>query len=322
MESARVVITDRWDDDYRIEERILGEHVDEFILLDDVELRDAEVLRTADAILNWRKELPAEVIADLERCRIIARYGVGVDNVDVEAASSAGITVSNTPTYCVEEVATHAVTLMLALSRRITRFDRGMAGGDWKEHHDLPMRRFSTETVGLFGFGNIGQYVCESTTALGADVLVYDPYVEEGTIEEAGAEPVGFDALIERSDTVSVHAPLTTETRGTFASDVFGRMQPSARLVNVARGELVDEVDLLAALANGEIAGAALDVFDPEPPDPDHPIRTHPDVITTPHVAWYSVEANEERSEIAARNVLKALNDGTPPNPVNAVEGA
>ncbi|WP_101296938.1 C-terminal binding protein [Halegenticoccus soli] len=278
-------------------------------------------LTEADALLNLRRELGREVIDRLDRCRIVARYGIGVDNVDLEAATERGIHVTNVPGYCVEEVATHALALALALVRGVGRYDSSVARGEWDRDVAAPIRRFSTRTVGVVGFGAIGRAFADRVAALGADVVASDPFLSPADLADGPAELVDFGDLVERADLASVHSPLTEETRGMFDADAFARMKESAFLVNVARGPIVDADALLAALDAGEIAGAGLDVFPSEPPRPDHPLRDHPRVIATPHVAWYSEEANEERRRRAAENVRAALLGDRPADAVNDVEG-
>ena len=322
MSRYTVVVTDRAFVDLSIEREGLADLADVDVLAED-EGRAREQLAEADAVINRSQSMDVGMIDALSDCRVIARYGIGVDNIAVDAAAERGIPVVNVPDYCIEEVATHAVALVLALDRRLKPYDAAVADGEWTPTPDGldPIEyRFSSQTVGIVGYGAIGSAVGERAAALGAEVLVADPYLES---EDVGDEAtlVGFDDLLERSDHVSVHAPLTEGTRGLFDASAFGRMKDTAYLVNVARGPVVDEAALLDALRTGEIAGAGLDVFEDEPPAPDHLLRGHPDVIATPHVAWYSEEADEERRRSVVEAVSAALRGEHPPNVVNGVRG-
>jgi D-3-phosphoglycerate dehydrogenase len=305
---VRVIVTDHDFADLSIERDALAAH--EVVCPTDAvgEPVAPAALVGADAVLNLRSDLDAaHVDALADTCRVIARYGIGVDNVDLAAATEAGIPVTNVPDYCREEVATHAVALALNLVRGVTRYDASVAAGEWERAAAAPLRRLSTTTVGVVGYGAIGRAVGRRLAALGADVVAADPYVEPADVPDEPAEIVDLDALLAASTVVSVHSPLTDDTRGLFDADAFARMRPDACLVNVARGPIVDDDALLDALESGAIAGAGLDVFPDEPPETGHPLRDHPRVVTTPHVAWYSEEANEERRRVAARNAAAAL---------------
>jgi D-3-phosphoglycerate dehydrogenase len=306
-----VVVTDHDFADLSIEREVLDGVARVVELSDSVDggpdaaaVRDA--LAGADAVLNLRRELDAEDVAALADAAVVARYGIGVDNVAVEAAAERGIPVTNVPDYCLEEVATHALALLLASDRGVATYDADVAAGGWSRTAGPEMHRLSTRTAGVVGFGAIGRALGERLHALGLAVLASDPYLTDEDVPDWAAL-VPFEDLLERSHYVSVHSPLTEATRGMFDADAFARMRPDARLVNVARGPIVDADALLDALDAGAIAGAALDVLPEEPPAEDHPVRTHPDVVVTPHVAWYSEEANAERRRTAAGIVRSAL---------------
>jgi D-3-phosphoglycerate dehydrogenase len=255
----------------------------------------------------------------MDDVQVIARYGIGVDNVDVDAAAARDVPVTNVPEYCLEEVATHALTLLLALARSVPQYDRSVAAGDWDRGVGAPVHRFSTGTVGVVGYGAIGREVGARAAALGADVVASDPFLSGADLADDPADLVSFDALLDRADFVTVHSPLTDDTRGMFDADALDRMKSSAYLVNVARGPIVDGDALRDALDAGDIAGAGLDVFPDEPPADDDPLRDHDRVVATPHVAWYSEEANEERRRTVARIVESVLTGGDPWNVVNDV---
>jgi len=322
MSEYTVIVTDHDFADLAIERDVLDGVAEVVALTDDVGAvpEDAdERLAAADAVLNLRYDITADAIAGMDDCRVIARYGIGVDNIDTAAAAERGIPVTNVPDYCLEEVATHALTLALALGRGLKRYDASVAEGDWDREVAAPIHRLSTRTVGVVGYGDIGREVGSRAAALGADVLASDPFLEPADVADDPAELTSFEDICDRADVVTVHSPLTEETRGMLDADAFGRMDDSAVVINVARGPIVDAEDLYDALEAGEISGAGLDVFPAEPPAADHPFRDHPNIITTPHVAWYSEEANAERRQRAAEIVRSVLTGGDPENVVNDV---
>jgi D-3-phosphoglycerate dehydrogenase len=254
---------------------------DEFI----AEAADCDALLT-----TYAGPITAEVMARMPRCRIIARYGIGVDTIDLEAATRSGIIVTNNPTYCIEEVAEHAMALILACARKIARYDRLVRERRWEVPPGKPMFRVSGRTLGLVGFGNIGRQVARRAAAFGMRILYCDPLVAEGQPDVPG-KSVALAELLRESDFVSLHPPLTPQTRKMIGDDALSRMKPTAFLINCSRGPVVDTEALVRALEAGRIAGCALDTIDPEPlPDP-HPLRGRDNVIITPHVAWYSEEA-------------------------------
>lgn len=323
MASHTVVVTDHDFETLNIERDVLGDIADIVTLTDDVgqERADApSVLADADGVLNLRFELDSDLVEAMERCRIIARYGIGVDNVATETARERSIPVTNVPDYCLEEVATHAISLLLSLNRGVTTYDSSVADGAWDRDVGAPLTRLSTQTVGIVGFGAIGRAVAERLAGFGVDVVASDPFLSADDVADREAELVGFEELLDRSDYVTIHSPLTESTRGLFGPDAFERMKETASLVNVARGPIVQGDALRDALDEGEIAAAGLDVFPTEPPAADDALRTHERVVTTPHVAWYSEEANAERRRAAAENVRAALEGETPENVVNGVE--
>src|SRR6202171_4277759 len=226
-----------------------------------------------DALLNtYAGPITAEVMARMPKCRIIARYGIGVDTIDLEAATREGIIVTNNPTYCIEEVAEHTMALMLACARKVALYDRLVRGGRWEVPPGKPMFRLEGRTLGLVGFGNIARQVAVRAAAFGMRVLFADPFVKQGQFD-VPAKKAEFDELLRESDFVSVHPPLTPQTRRMINDDALGKMKPTAFLVNCSRGPVVDTDALVRALDARKIAGCALDTTDPEPlPDP-HALR-------------------------------------------------
>jgi D-3-phosphoglycerate dehydrogenase len=324
MSEYQVVVTDHDFDDLDIERDVLGDVATVEALGDDVGEVTTEgvesTLARADAVLNLRYQLEGRHIDRMTNCRIIARYGIGVDNVDVETATEHGIPVTNVPGYCIEEVSTHAVTLALALVRGVKPYDQSIAAGSWDREDGSPIRRLSTLTVGVVGYGSIGRAVADRFLALGADVVTSDPYVDESDVADSAVDLLSFEDLVEQADVLTVHSPLTESTRELIDATVFDALADHAYLINVSRGPIVDTDDLYAALEAGDVAGAGIDVFPDEPPSADDPLRDHPAVLTTPHVAWYSEEANDERRRRASENVRRALTGGELENVVNTVD--
>jgi len=322
MSENTVVVTDHDFTDLSIEREGLADVAEVVELTSDVgeEAVDAhDRLSEADAVINLRYDLDADAIAALDACQVISRYGIGVDNIAVDAATERGIPVTNVPDYCLEEVSVHALTLFLALARGLKPYDADVADGGWDRDAATPIHRLSTRKVGIVGYGAIGRAVGERAAALGADVVASDPFLTPDDVSDDPATLVEFADLLEQSDFVTVHSPLTPDTRDLFDADAFARMNEDAYFVNVARGPIVDADALLAAVDDDEIAGAGVDVFPTEPPTADDPLRDHPKVITTPHVAWYSEEANDQRRETVTAIVRSALTAGAPENVVNDV---
>jgi D-3-phosphoglycerate dehydrogenase len=269
----------------------------------------------ADVLINQYVPITGEVLDALPRCRLVVRYGVGVDNVDVAAATERGVWVANVPDYARDEVADHTLALALSLLRGVVVLDRSVREGDWDLAPARPLRRLSTLTWGVVGCGAIGTAVAHRAAGLGMRVLGYDlPQVPSGP----PIERVGLEELLEAADLVSLHAALTPESHHLIGAAALGRMRPTAFLVNTARGGLVDTAAVLAALDTGKLAGAALDVLEGEPPDDlGWRLARHPRVVATPHAAWYSEEAFHTLKSEVAREALRVLGGGAPRSPVN-----
>jgi D-3-phosphoglycerate dehydrogenase len=274
------------------------------------------VARDADAVLVTYAKLPGELLRQLKRCKVIGRFGLGVDNIDIPAATECGITVTYVPDYCLHEVSDHAMALLLALARKIPMSDRLVQSGRWEMPAVVPIRRLAGRVLGLVGFGNIPRAVAPKAKAFGLRVVTHDPYVSQDVLAAAGVENVSFDDLLAMSDYVSVHAPLLPATRGLFNAQVFAKMKKGALLINTARGPLIDEAALIAALDAGQLGGAALDVVAVEPLEKDSPLKGRDNVILTPHTAFYSVEALEELQTKCASDVARVLSGEKPVYPV------
>ena len=270
--------------------------------------------RTADAVLNQNSQIDAEVIESLERCRVIVAYGIGTDKIDLEAATRRGIQVCNVPDYCLEEVAAHTVALLLAMERRVPQLMAALRAGRWVQPEPGDMRRLSGRTLGCLGFGRIARRVAAVADALGLRAIAHDPMLDAG---QAGVCAVGFEQLLEDSDYLTIHCPLTPETRGLIDGEALGRMRPGAMLINASRGKIVQEAALVEALQAGRLRGAALDVFEAEPLAQDSPLLHMDQVVLTPHVAWFSTEAEEELKRTVAMEARRALLGEPPQHPVN-----
>ena len=274
------------------------------------------VARDADAVLVTYAKLPRELLRQLTRCKAIGRFGLGVDNIDIAAAAELGITVTYVPDYCMHEVSDHAMALLLALARKIPLSNKLVQAGRWEVPAVVPIHRLAGRVLGLVGYGNIPRALAPKAKAFGLRVVTHDPYVSQQALAAAGVESVSFDRLLEISDFVSIHAPLTPATRGLFNAQVFGKMKTDALLINTARGPLVDEDALASALDSGRLGGAALDVVAVEPLPKDSRLIGRDNVILTPHTAFYSVEALNELQTKCAADVARVLSGEKPVYPV------
>lgn len=261
----------------------------------------------ADAILNCYAPMPTNVIDALEHCKIIARYGIGVDTVDLVAATRKGIAVTNVPEYCVDEVSDHALALLLAWARKVVVANRAIRAGSWQLADVAPIHRLRGQTLGLVGLGKIALRLAGKAQALGLRVIGTDPYVSAERVAPLNIALLPLDDVLAQSDFVSLHAPLTNETRGMLNADAFAKMKPTALIINTARGPLIDDGALRNALSSGKIAAAALDVTPLEPLPADSPLRTLDNVILTPHIAYYSEESLRDLQQEAVDEVTRAL---------------
>jgi D-3-phosphoglycerate dehydrogenase len=276
-----------------------------------------DVARDADGVLVTYAKLPGELLRKLQRCKVIGRFGLGVDNIDIKAAAAHNIVVTYVPDYCLREVSDHAMALVLALARKVPFSNSLVQQGRWEMPAVVPIRRLEGQILGLVGLGNIPRRVVPKAKAFGFKVIAHDPFIAAAVAQELGVELVSFERLLEISDFISVHAPLTSQTRGLFNADAFKRMKKGACVVNTARGPLVDEAALAAALDAGHLGGAALDVVAVEPLSKDSPLLGRPNVIVTPHTAFYSVEALGELQTKCATDVARVLSGEKPIYPVS-----
>jgi len=277
-----------------------------------------DLARDAHAIIVEYAPITREVIAGLERCQIISRYGIGVDNVAVEAATEKGIVVTNVPDYCLDEVADHTMALLLALARKITRLDRATKQGRWDVWSAAaPVYGLRDSSLGLIGFGQTARRAATRAQGFGMQVLAHDPWIDEESFHEYNATSTSLDELLRLSDFVSLHTRLTDDTYHLIGEDKLKRMKPHAFLINTARGDIVDERALFRALTEGWIAGAAVDVLAQEPPPPDYQLVSLDNIIVTPHAAFYSERSIQELRRRATREVVRVLQGLEPASPVN-----
>jgi len=276
-----------------------------------------ELVRDAAGVLNTYARITARVIKAMEKCRVIARYGIGVDNVDVAAASEKGIVVTNVPDYCIEEVSDHTMGCLLALERKLITLYRTVQSGRWSHAGHGPVFRLAGRVLGLVGFGRIAKRVAQKARGFGLKIMAYDPYLAPEDVRKAGAESVGLEELVREADYVCIHVPLTSETRGLFDERILGLMKPTSYIINTSRGGIIDEECLYAALKEGCIAGAALDVLAEEGETVETPLAELNNVILTPHAAFYSEEGVKEQQLKAVTQVIKVLTGRKPDYPVN-----
>jgi D-3-phosphoglycerate dehydrogenase len=282
--------------------------------------------RDADGVITQYAPVQARAIAAFERCQVIARYGTGVDIVDVDAATRNGIQVTNAPNdWCADEVADHAVALWLGAARKLGQYDRATRAGEWRWQTGQPIARLRGRVFGLLSFGSIARNIAAKVRAFGVEIWAHDPFMDDDFIESAGVRPVSMDELIEGSDYLVIQSPLTRDTRGLMDEGNLRRMKRDAILVNTARGPIVPDRALYRALTEGWIAGAAVDDLEEEPAKvrdwrPDSPLFKLENIIITPHAAYYSEQSIDTVRHIAAEEVARVLSGQPPRSPVNRIE--
>ncbi|KKK36803.1 2-hydroxyacid dehydrogenase [Mesobacillus campisalis] len=309
MAKIKVVVTDWEFEDLRFEESVLNAFQEIELVGANCRTEDEviEACRDADGILNQYAPLSKRVIESLRNCKVIARYGVGVNTIDLEAASEKGICVANVPDYCMDEVSDHALALLLSWTRKVVVANQHVKAGHWDFKITRPIHRLRDKTLGLVGFGKIPQSLAEKVKPLGMHVIAADPFFPAEEARRKGVTLVSLGTLAEQSDIISVHAPLTPSTKGMLGKEQFARMKKSPLIINTARGPVIDEAALIEALNNGQVSGAALDVTEVEPIGENHPFLKMENVILTPHVAWYSEEAEAEMRVKVASGVADVL---------------
>jgi D-3-phosphoglycerate dehydrogenase len=277
-----------------------------------------EVCADADAVLALREPFSARVMQAMPKCKIISRFGVGLDTIDVPAATAAGIRVANVPDSNFDEVSTHALAMLLALLRRLPQYDAAVRAGRWDAlGGGVGIRRPSHMRLGLVGFGRIGRDFARKAAAVGFQVCAFDPHMPAKVFEEAGVKQVTFEELLVSCDVLSLHVPLTDSTANLIDADALGQMIPGSYIINVSRGGLIDERALAAALESGHIAGAGIDTLASEPPQADNPLLTQTNLLLSPHAAHYSQQSYAEVRTKAFASVAAVLRGQEPLYPVN-----
>jgi D-3-phosphoglycerate dehydrogenase / 2-oxoglutarate reductase len=271
-----------------------------------------EFAANADALIAARAPITSEVVKNLTNCKVIARPGAGTDNIDHEQATKQGIVVVYVPDFCTEEVANHALTLILACYKKLGVLDKFVRNGNWGFDLLPPMPALKGQVLGLVGFGRISQCLARKAKSLGLKVLVYDPYVPKDIFDKNNLEPSDFESILKKSDFISLHIPLTEETRGMISENQFSMMKPTAYIINCARGAVIDEQSLVKALQQKKLAGAALDCLTKEPPDQNNPLFAMDNVIFTPHSAAYSDDAIDYLRRKTAQQVAQVLKGQQP----------
>ncbi len=316
--NRKVLITDYVWPSLDPERKVLEDAGFELVIApDSSEATLAGLATDVDAIMFCFAQVTETVLRAAPRCLIAARYGIGVDNVNIPVCTELGIVVTNVPDYCIDEVTEHTFGMVMALNRRLVPHDRAVKSGGWSSVAlDKPMKRMNGATFGVIGYGRIGRSVAARADAMGMNVLTYDPMLKPG--QDAGvAESVELDRVLSDSDFVSIHVPLTDETRGMIGTAELASMKRGAIVVNPARGGLIDESALAQALESGQIAGAGLDVMEPAPPENDHPLLSQENVIITPHTAFFSQASTLELETRTAQEVVRVVSGGEPENFIN-----
>jgi D-3-phosphoglycerate dehydrogenase / 2-oxoglutarate reductase len=307
-----------------VEEEVLAVTGAEVVHTGDLDSTSArEATREADALMVTTQAVDADLITGMERCRIIARVGTGLDAIDIEVATEQGIWVTSVPDYSIDEVSTHAITLLLVQARQLQAMLASVNRGAWWDPDRIgQVRRLEGQTLGILACGRIGQATARKAQGLGLKVIAHDPYQEPDALAKDGIRAVDRETLFRESDFITLHAPLNDETRHIVNAETLALMKPSAFLINTARGDLINEEDLLEAVRSRQIAGAALDVLSVEPPPPDHPLLHEERILVTPHAAWYSEEAKHDVRLKGAQEVARVLQNRPPRAPVNNPNGS
>ena len=272
-----------------------------------------------DALMVSIQPVTAEMMDRMPNCKIICRVGTGLDAIDIPAATERGIWVTNVPDYSIDEVSSHAIAFLLALARNLFRHRNLSQTGSWRYETERPIARIAGQTLGILGLGRIGSASARKGLGLGLNVIAHDPYIPNERFTHLGVRSVDFDTLLRESDFLTLHVPLTPETRRIIDASAFKRMKPTAFLINTARGEIVDIDALVDAVRAGTIAGAGVDVLPVEPPPPDHPILHEDSILVTPHIGWASTESGRDVRERGAQDVVLVLQGKAPKYAANQV---
>lgn len=310
----KIVITDYEYQDLTIEEEVLTQsNLDVELVVAQCKTPEEviEVCKDADGIINQYAPLNADVLSQLERCKVISRYGVGVDTIHLPTALEKGITVTNVPDYGIEEVSNHTVAFMLAASRKIVQLNESVKNGVWDFKIGVPIHRFENQIFGVLGFGKIPRRVIEKVNPFGFELIAYDPFVSAEEMRKYNVRKVELDEIIQTSNILSIHLPLTENTHHLINEDKIAKMKDGVLIINTARGSIIKESALIEGLKSGKIAGATLDVVEIEPIPNSSELIQFPNVYLTPHSAFYSEEAIVELRTKTARNIVQVLEGKT-----------
>lgn len=318
MDKLKVVITDYYYESLQHEKNELAKiNADIFDYHCNNEDEVIEVAKDADAIIVQFAPITRKVIENLDKCKLIIRYAIGVDNIDIEAATEHNIYVANVPDYGIDEVSNHAILLLLASARKLPISLQSVKEGLWDYKLTKPLYRLAGKRLGLVGFGRIPRLIAKKLQGFSLEIISHDPYVNTEQAKELGVQMVSLDELVETSDFISIHSPLTESTKHLFNISTFEKMKRTAFIINTARGPIIKEEDLIEALRKRYIAGAALDVTEKEPIDINNPLLKMDNVILTPHSAWYTEEAIETLQKMVGEEVVRVLSGNKPKNLVN-----
>jgi D-3-phosphoglycerate dehydrogenase / 2-oxoglutarate reductase len=273
-----------------------------------------------DALMVTIQPVTAEMMDRMPKCKIICRIGTGLDAIDIPAATERGIWVTSVPDYSIDEVSSHAMAFVLALARNLFRHRKMSQTGTWRYQTERPIARIVGQTMGVVGIGRIGSASVKKATGLGFNVIAFDPYVAKERFAEVGARKVDFDTLLAESDFITLHVPLTPETRKLIDAAALAKMKPTAFVINTARGEVVDIDALVDAVQRKVIAGAGIDVLPIEPPPADYPILHEESILVTPHIGWASTESGHDVRERGAEDVVRVLRSMAPKYPANQID--
>ncbi len=279
-----------------------------------------EAVKHADAVMVTLQKVTGEIINTMQNCRVISRAGTGLDTIDIDTATAKGIWVAYVPDYSIDEVSAHAIALLMVQARGILPLVQTTRAGKWDNMASGPVYRLKDQTLGVVGFGRIGQATAEKGRGLGLKVIVHDPYANQAIVDKIGVRVVDLETLARESDYISLHAPLIDSTKHIVNAQFLSWMKPTAYLINAARGPLIDEDALLQAVRAKQIAGAAIDVLAIEPIDPNSPLLREERILITPHAAWYSEEAKIDLRTRCAEEVVRVLSGEKPRSPVNEVK--
>ncbi len=317
--TCRILITDYAWPNLDIEKEVLSAVGGEIMVAGEGSPSEIIALAPqADAILTCWKDVPAEALDIAPNCSVVSRYGIGLDNIPIGRATELGMLVTNVPDFCLEEVSDHVMALLLATARQLLPLARTPERSGWTRETPRPIPRVSGQTLGLIGFGNIARALVPKALGFGLRVIAFTPRLRPEDAPDGVETTNDLGQMLAESDYVSIHCPLTEETAHIIDDAAIGQMKRSALLINTSRGGVIDEKALIGALQEGRIAGAALDVTDPEPPAADNPLLSLENVIVTPHAAFYSVAATAELARKAAENIVTVLRGEVPKNLVNA----